>query len=188
MPKAAEEARYKCILDAGIIFSAMLRNYHPGSKETLLEKLYGTAEAIFSVKSQDDFDTIHSAFCSWGARTIRNTNGNMASYGQMAKTLNVVLKVAVYYSHLPNCEASEKLLKFLHAAVDTKMMRMLKKEYPHAFEKWPISIAQVNKKEYNQIRCLVDKFIKEKHGGKITPVQFDDIYWLELNRKGRKDG
>lgn len=57
----------------------------------------------------------------------------VASYGQLAKTLDVTLKVAIYYSHLPNCQKAIKISNWLNAAVDTQMMAMLSKEFQMIF-------------------------------------------------------
>ena len=107
----------------------------------------------------------------------------LASYGQIAKTFDVVLKVTVYYSHLPDVKKSALISKWLNAAVDTKMMAMLKKYYPADVRPWPTAIEQVNSSIYATIQETVRKFIHDKHGGSITPVQFDDIYWEALNRR-----
>ena len=187
-----DEARFKSILDGGLIFSAMLRNFRPGSKRILLEEenLPSTVRKILKCNTQESFDKIHLEFCRWGIRNIIQTHNNEnASYGQIAKTLNVVLKVVVYYSHCPDCQTAKKLSKFLHAAVDNKMMKMLRRTCHKDFapRPWPGTIAQVDKQAYETIRDIVAKFIEEERDGdRITPVQFDDIYWLRLNRTDRK--
>ena len=60
---------------------------------------------------------------------------------------------------------------------------MLKKYYPADVRPWPTAIEQVNSSVYATIQETVRKFIHDKHGGSITPVQFDDIYWEALNRR-----
>jgi hypothetical protein len=105
----------------------------------------------------------------------------LASYGQVAKTLDVTLKVMVYYCHLPDCETSKRLAKWLHAAVDTKMMSILADEYPKEIQPWPARIEEVDKARYLAIQEIVRKFIRKKHNGKLSPVEFDDMYWYKLN-------
>jgi hypothetical protein len=63
------------------------------------------------------------------------------------------------------------------------MMAMLKKYYPADVRPWPATIEQVNSSIYAAIQETVRKCIHDKHGGSITPVQFDDIYWEALNRR-----
>lgn len=107
----------------------------------------------------------------------------MVSYGQIAKTLDVILKVAIYYCHLPNCEKSREISHWLNAAVDTKMMAMLRRYYRDAIKPWPIRVQDVkDRKSYEAIQELVRRFVMEKQSGKILPVQFDDIYWWKLNK------
>ncbi len=178
-----ETSRLHNIIDMGLEFSAMIRLFRRGSKEMLREKILDESRHVFNAKSQEDFDKIHADFCDWGVKTIclAKTSEN-ASYGQIAKTFNVVLNVAVYYCHLPNYKRSRNISRWLHAAVDTKMMAMLKKCYRKDFQQWPTTIKKVDESTYMKIREIVGKFISKKHNGKIMPVQFDDIYWEALNR------
>lgn len=62
------------------------------------------------------------------------------------------------------------------------MMAMLRRQYPGYFPPWPMTVEQVTEHSYAELQELVRRFIREKHEGAITPVQFDDIYWRELNR------
>ncbi|GAI02469.1 unnamed protein product, partial [marine sediment metagenome] len=96
---------------------------------------------------------------------------------------DVVLSVAIYYCHLPNCEKSRQISGWLNAAVDTKMMALLKRHYPEAITPWPTTIKQVNNSTYIRIQETVRKFINDEHDNGITPVQFDDIYFEALKRK-----
>ena len=187
-----EEIRLHNIIDMGLTFSAMIRLFNKGSKEILREKILAEARNVFEAKSEKDFINIHSNFCDWGIKNIslaeKKRNGRIikkaapASYGQIAKTFDVALKVAVYYSHLPNCEKSQEISGWLNAAVDTKIMSMLKKEYSKNIKLWPATGEQVDSTTYVGTQRIVRKFISEKHKGSIMPVQFDDIYWKVLNR------
>lgn len=188
-----QEARLHNVIDMGLNFSAMIRLFDKGAKKKLRARILAEIGGVFEAKSEKHFKDIHSSFCSWGTNNIklaaRRKNGQIikrarrASYGQIAKTFDVVLKVAVYYCHLPNCEKSEPISEWLNAAVDTKMMALLKKCYPEAMRSWPATIERVNSSAYMVIQEVVRKFITERHGGSITSVQFDDIYWEALNRQ-----
>ena len=101
----------------------------------------------------------------------------------MAKTFDVVLKVIVHYCQLPNQNKSKELVVFLNAAIDTKMMAMLKRDYPEHFSTWPRTVEEVDETTYWGLQRLVQTFINDKHDGNITLIQFDDIYWRELNRR-----
>lgn len=188
-----EEIREENILEMGLAFSAMIRLFKKGEKPKLLERLLQEeGQAIFKAESQKEFSRAHTKFCNWGTKNIllaqKRRKGKIiqpeapASYGQIAKTLDVTLKVAVYYAHLPNCNKSQDLLKWLNAAVDTKMVVQLKKQYPDDIRVWPKTIKQVSSITYVAIQNVVRKFIKEYHNNQILPVQFDEIYWNEWNQ------
>lgn len=175
-----EEFRLHNIIDVGLTASAMIRLFKKGEKEEIGKKILTETDKLFNAKSQEDFTNIHSKFCEWGIENISLAKNNIpASYGQIAKTFDVVLKVAVYYSHLPNCKKAQEILEWLNAAVDTRMMKFLRKHYPH--EGIPTKIYEVDKEIYNNIQIIVRRFIEEKHDNRITkPVEFDDIYWRVL--------
>lgn len=188
-----EAIRLHNIIDMGLTFSAMIRLFEKGSKQTLRREMVSQVRNIFNASSRNEFTRIHMEFCDWGTRNIRQAErerkgkvitkkGSPARYGQIAKTLDVVLKVAVYYSHLPGCRRSRKITEWLNAAVDTKMMAFLRKHYPKDIKPWPKTVKQVDKHRYKEIQKVVRRFIKEKYSNRILPVHFDDIYWRELNR------
>jgi len=178
-----QETRLHNIIDMGLGFSAMIRLFDKGTKRKLRKSMITMTKKVFLAKSEEEFKRLHSEFCQWGKKEIGLARkSGTASYGQIAKTLDVVLKVAVYYCHLPECGKSKQLSRWLNAAVDRRMMAMLKKYYPKAIEPWPSAIEQVDSGRYIKIQEIVRKFINERHNGSITPVQFDDIYWEALNR------
>lgn len=188
-----KEARLQNIIDMGLHFSAMIRLFEEGSKRELYREILAQARQVFTAESEGHFKEIHSSFCSWGVRQIilaeRKKRGQVikkaspASYGQIAKTFDVVMKVAVYYCHLPDCEKSQQISGWLNAGVDTRMMGMLKKYYLEDIASWPATIEQVDSSTYTSIQEIVRKFIADRHKGNIIPVQFDDIYWRALNRQ-----
>jgi len=189
-----DEARLHNVIDMGLGFSAMMRLFEKGSKTSLRDEVLRKVDTVFAAGSEKQFNEIHADFCNWGTHNImlaeRKVNGRvvkptgLARYGQIAKTLDVVLKVAVYYCHLPNCGKSDSILGWLHAAVDTKMMALLAECYPEDIRPWPTTVEQVNSLAYAAIQKTVRKFINDRHSGSITPVQFDDIYWEALNKQG----
>jgi hypothetical protein len=183
-PETIASIRLKNIIDVGLTASAMIRLFEQDTKEKKLRgPILKTILKIFEAKSEAEFKRIHSAFCQRGTSEIALARKNkFASYGQIAKTLDVVLKVAIYYCHLPECEKSKELSEWLNAAVDTKMMAKLRKHYPMAIKPWPRTIEKVDRQNYDEIQRIVKKFILEEHQDSITPVQFDDYYWRELNR------
>ena len=193
--KSPQEARLHNIIDMGLDFSAMIRLFEEGSKSTLRAKILTVLPTVFEAESEKHFKDIHSSFCIWGMNNIklatRRRKGQIikkagpASYGQIAKIFDVVLKVVVYYCHLPNCDKSQQISKWLNAAVDTRLLACLKKRYPEDMPSWPTTIEKVDSSSvYMAIQEVVHRVINEAHNGGITPVQFDDIYWQALNRQG----
>jgi len=188
-----EEIKLSNIVDMGLTFSAMIRLYEKGTKQTLHRKILEELKNISNVTEKENFEIIHSDFCKWGIKTLilaeKTKAGKVikkkgpASYGQIAKTFDVVLKVVVYYCHWPNPEKAKGLTEWLHAAVDNKMMKFLKEKYPECFLNWPTSVEEVNETSYLDLQKLVCTFNQDEHDGNIIPVQFDDIYWNILNRK-----
>lgn len=189
-----ERLRFENIVDMGLAFSAMMRVFEKGAKEKLhnwiVDKI---AEKIFNSSSREEFTRIHTEFCDWGTSNIRQAErkrrgkliirkGSPASYGQIAKTLDVTLKVAVYYCHLPDCRKSEIICQWLNAAVDTAMMSDLKRDFPDQTKRWPHSLKEVDKPTYYKIQQLVRESIKREHHGTITCPQWDDIHWKEANQ------
>ncbi len=188
----SEEAKLHNIVDMALEFSAMLRLLQAGSKQKLKNMTLSKLDEVFKAETEAEFNELHDAFCNWGVHNIvlaiKRRNGQVikesgpVSYGQIAKIFDVIFAVVIYYSHYPNYEKSLLISEWLHAAVDTKMMKLLKNAYPGDIGPWPTTIEQVKPGEYLAIQKAVKKFIKEEHGGSITPVQFDDIYWEALNR------
>lgn len=182
-------ARLHNIVDMGLGFSAMMRLFERGSKEKLRDMLLNELPKLLHAKSEEQFKYLHSSFCHWGTKNVtlaEKYKGRQimkaqrpASYGQIAKTLNVVLKVAVHYCHLPDYNRAVLISKWLNAALDTKMMAYIK---PAGTATWPASIEQVDERRYAMLQRVVTNIIQTKHGGSISHVEFDDIYWEGLNR------
>jgi len=186
-----DEAKFHNIIDMALGFSGMMRLFEKKSKNILRDKMISDIPTLLSVKSEREFIDCHASFCRWGVNTIvlaeKVKNGKVtkhsgpASYGQIAKTLNVVLKVVVYYCRLPSERAASVIGKWLEPAVDTKMMAYLKPKNSSIL--WPMTIEQVGFDEYEMLNGAVGELIQDCHQGKIAPVQFDDIYWEALNDK-----
>lgn len=184
----AEQLKLENIVDMGLTFSAMVRLYAKGSKKGLRDQLMAVVRQVFTVGSKEDFVRVHSGFCNKVTEELSLAKGKvLASYGQVAKTLDVVLKVAIYYCHLPNCVRAKEISRWLNPAVDTKMMLFLRKYIEQRNGSvdisWPRTVKNVNETAYRRVQDGVRKFIEDEHSGKILPIQFDDIYWNKLNRE-----
>lgn len=194
--KDLKAVKLRNIVDMALSFSAMMRLFEEGSKEKIQIEILERLPRFFEAGSETEFRSAHNDFCEWGIeniiRTDREKDGELVkekgqpSYGQMAKTLDVVLHVVIHYTHQPDCEPAQTLSKWLNPAMDTKMMTFLAGCYPDVLKPWPKTIEQVGKAEYKAIQHTVRQFVKEEHKDKVLPVDFDDIYWEALNRKGKR--
>jgi len=182
-----EEMKLHTAVDIGLTVSTMMRLFRrkSKSKDTLHAEIYSELPRFFNAKTPDEFKKIHSKFCSqvmgkiWLAKEKKN-----ASYGQIAKTLDVVLKVVIYYSHFPNCTEAQKLSKWLNVAMDTKMMAYLGHLYHKDSQSWPNKVKDVReKKTYDQVQQTVSKYAKDNHLDEILPSQLEDILWAKVNKK-----
>ena len=187
----ASEIKIKMVIDMAITFSAMIRVFEKGSKKKIAPKLENSLDLLTAVDGKDAFEKVHSEFCKWfienvstAEKVLKNKKikkSQNASYGQAAKVFNIVGKVYAYYCHLPDCKSAAKLLPLLHAAVDTKMMKTLKKEYPKENIKAE-TIEAVSQSEYFALQKMVAKHIEDEFNNFILPVQYEDIMWYWLNR------
>ena len=93
----AKAAKLITILNMAFDFTSMSRVFEKGTKDKFIEKVQELISKLAVVTSAEEFDNLHDGFCRWGCRTVkRSREGNKrASYGQVTKTLNVVLKAAV---------------------------------------------------------------------------------------------
>ena len=125
-----------------LTFTAMNRVFEKKSKAKIAQQLGPTLSKLAAVNSPDSFERVHADFCEWFTANISTTakerDGKIvkkpgrASYGHAAKVLDIVLKVYVYYSHQPSCQAATRLMMLLHGAVDTPILKHLRRRYPKA--------------------------------------------------------
>lgn len=190
----AEKIKTQNIIDMAITFTAMVRVFEKKSKKRIADKLYKVAEQLEDIHTREQFEKVHREFCHWFVAAINTAERNLtnqtkkearaASYGHAAKVFDIVMKVYVYYSQLPTKSAAERLIPWLHAGVDTPIMKYLNEKFPS--DAVPSqTVEQVDKKTYARLQKLVQRDISESFNGEIVPVQFDDVKWNELNRNKR---
>lgn len=189
----AEQAKVKNIIDMAFGFSSMTRVFEKESTEKIVNRLNETLSKIAFLENDKEFENLHVGFCQWFKDNIKTAKHNKsgfvikksepASYGQGGKVLDVALKVYVYYCHLPDVKIADKIVNWLNAAVDTRMMKHLKKiAGSEASLIEATSIEDVDAKTYTNLQKLVRKDIKDNFQNSILPVQWDDIIWRQLNK------
>ncbi len=180
------------ILEMALAFTSMGRVFSKKSTSTILDKLRKFFDDLAQVVDQEGYDRLHSDFCDWFTRNIslapkKETEKRAAigprssSYGEAAKVLDVVAKVYVYYCGQPSCATAPVLLPMLHGALDNKMVRRLREQFPKA-RITAKSLTEVNKAEYEKLQSVVAQEIEDAFDAEICRVQYDDIVFRRLNR------
>lgn len=191
----ANEARKDNIIDMGLTFSAMLRLFSSGSKSDIVNLLNVYLNKIQRINSQEDYSTMHKEFCeefsikiTTALKKLKNgktKESRQASFGQAAKIFDIVIKVYVHYSNLPDINVANKVKPFLNGPIDNPIMDYLKEKYNES-KLSAVTIEAIDEEQYNLLQNLVRKDIKERFGNQIIPVEFDDIIWKEKNRPTAK--
>jgi hypothetical protein len=187
----AQQARKENIIDMGLTFAAMLRLFSEGSKEFISKLFLEMFDKLEGVKSQDDYTTLHKQYCEKFSDEVntaqkklkngRSKPSKKASFGQAAKTLDIVIKVYIHYSNLPNGEIADRVKPFLHSPIDNPILKYLKKKYSSTDIK-ANSIESIDKEQYYKLQKLIEEDIEKRFNKDVCPVEFDDILWKEQNR------
>jgi D-ribose pyranose/furanose isomerase RbsD len=188
----ALKAKTKMIIGMAIDFAKMTRVMVEGSNTKIFQKVERLFAELDGVASQERYDQLHADFCEWFTQNICTAEKKLkndrikpvgpSSWGQAAKVLDITAKVLVYYSGLPSPDQAKTLLPVLHGAIDTQILKHLKKK----FRKSAVSattIEEINRTEYQLLQSLITKEIQEDFNSEIHPVQYDDIFFLRLNRQ-----
>lgn len=180
------DAKLVAILNMAFDFTSMARVFESGTKKRFLGQIQHLLLKLTNVNEPEEFNKLHDKFCKWGTDTIKKSGRSEqdnASYGQIAKTLNVVLKVAVYYCNLPDVIQAKNLTPLLHPAIDNPMMKHLKKNYRRDFPKKTQTIASVDRDKYRHLLKLAAKDIQDNFNEPIWLIQWEDILWVNTNFK-----
>jgi hypothetical protein len=188
----AAEIKQRNVIDMALTFTAMIRLFEKGSKPKIAEKLYAEFQTIGEIRHINDFHDFHKKFCDWFTGNIkiaqkeRNNKiikeSGYALYGHAAKLLDVTLKVYVYYSSLPNKNATVTLLPFLNSAIDNPILKHLKASFPNEYIPSK-TVEQIDENSYKKLQQLIKSDIKTNFNNEIFPTQYDDIMWYRLNRE-----
>lgn len=89
----------------------------------------------------------------------------------------------VSYCGLPDQRQAERLLPWLHPAIDNQMMDYLRERYRDGFPSGVKKIGDVDKRTYRALLGLAARDAKEHIGGGLVPVQWEDVVWGEANGK-----
>lgn len=181
----AEAAKLIAIMNMAFDFTSMSRVFEKGTKDKFIQKVGVLLPKLASVSSANEFNQVHHSFCRWACMEIKRSRKGAGgvSYGQIAKTLNVFLKAAVYYCTLPDRPTAERLIPWLHPAIDNPMMDYLQQKFPRDLPARLDSMVNVDEHIYQVLLDLAGRDINERFGGALTPIQWEDIVWLTINGK-----
>jgi hypothetical protein len=183
----AEQAKKRNIIDMAVGFTGMTPLFQEGSAGLIKEKLTELCEGLDRIGLEQDFRKMHRDFCQWFVKTIRLVKSEQpASYAHAAKTLDLALKVYVYYCKMPNPAKAEALLPMLNGAIDTHMLSYLYgklediegKPYPPHYS-WTIDV--INREDYDLLQKVIRQDIMNSFNDDVLPVQYHDIMSRQLN-------
>ncbi len=138
---------------------------------------------LTNIKKTEDFDTFHKQWASEFMNNIKINSGDICSYGQAQKAINVFLKLLVDWSNLPDPDTAKKVRPFLHVPLDSILMKTISKHYNYFYKKeikslqrgiYSFSLSNINEIVYYKWQY----FFREKNPEK--PLLFD-IEWA-INR------
>ena len=192
MKAKAKKVKIQNIIDMAVSFSAMGRVFEKGSTEKIKARLNNCIDEFLNMSTKQEYQTKHKQFCEWLTTNMktaeRKKHGRIikrsqyASWGQAAKVIDIVLKVCIYYCNLPSAEVSSKIIPWLNGAIDTRILDDLKKRYNSSIISQASAIQDIDKARYEELQQIINTDIKKSFNGEISPVQYDDIKWRELNR------
>lgn len=186
-----EEAKQRNIIDMAISFSEMKRVFGKGSTDKIKKKLYEYIDEFFNAQSEEKYRKKHREFCKWMTENITRSkrkgkgvnSSKKASWGQAAKVIDIALKVCIYYCNLPSPSASSRIVPWLNGGIDTALLEYLRDKCDPPLPKRISTLADITEEVYDELQDLIRSDIRESRNGEISPVQYDDIKWRELNQK-----
>jgi len=177
----AVQAKKKNVVDMAVGFTKMPRVFTKGNTALIKEQLVEILDGLDEIGSYDDLMKMHDDFYKWCLENITPAKGaKRPSYGQVAKVIDVVLKVYVYYCKLPNPTKAEKLVPMLNSPIDTQIYKHLLKLVGQSTSR--ANLKRIDKDLYHTLQELIRVDILKSFNSDIFPVQYDDIMWRRLNR------
>jgi hypothetical protein len=189
----AEDEKIKNIIEMAIDFSKMVRVFKKGSDDKIAKKIGYFLNEAETFQREEDFRKAHNKFCKWFTTNIKTAKrkkderiikrSRYASWGHAAKTLDVSLKVCVYYCGLPSPAFSKKIVSWLNCGIDKKILDDLRSNDKKLGERVKATtLEEIKKEDYNMLQDAIKNRIKKEFNNKIISVEYDDIKWRELNR------
>jgi hypothetical protein len=175
-----DEIKRKNIIDMALGFTATIRLFEMKSKKKIAAKLEDLFLRLSHVHTPEDYEVEHRSICDWFTKSIKLAKGGNASYGHAAKILDVTIKVYVYYCALPTPKDAERLIPFLHGAIDTEIMNHIKPRCSRKIE--ATSLSHVDESAYQVLQAALANDLAQSETPDLHPVEYDDVLWRLLNK------
>ena len=151
-----EIGRIKTIVGMAVSFTAMLRVFEKGQGTKIKKRIARFLKSLPRVRTKREFDARHDKFCRRFTATVRlaKAQGDRnVSYGQAAKVLDVALKACVDFCLIPDPATSQRVKPFLHAGIDTPMLKHLKKRGELKIA--ASSVHEINRQTYRLLQAAI---------------------------------
>lgn len=127
-----------------------------------------------NIQSRDEFDRWHDEFVGRVKNEIRTTSkGELISYGQAQKPVNVFLKLYIDWANLPNLEIANRLRNHLHVPLDSVVMKYVRSHFPKDFQEFKLTVnplSSIDKEHYYSWQQCFRRICPEK------PLLID-VFW-----------
>lgn len=175
-----DDLKISLILDMALSWSATLRIFEgeqekkrKTSKDKFIEEIRKMVNNLTKIISQPEFDEIHERTCYNLKEKVNLNTGEYPSYGQIAKMVDMGIKVSVLFCNIPDGK-SDRIKEYLHCPIDNINIKFLKKYIVDDEFRKIYSMADIDYPKYIKIQNGIREYIKENKL-KITPVEFDII-------------
>jgi len=126
------------------------------------------------IPTHDKFDAWHDQFVKKVRSTIGTTSrGEMISYGQAQKPINVFLKVYVDWAELPKPEIATRLRPYLHVPLDSVLMKYIRYHFPQYYQRFNLKVTPLSQMEKEQYYSW-QKCFREIYPRKPLII---DVFW-----------
>jgi hypothetical protein len=112
---------------------AIGRVLEKGSVDRFADLMFETVPRFYGLVTRGHFDSVHAGACEKILSSFRTNRGDMLSYGQAQKPLNVFLKVYVDWAGQPNVDLAQKLRPLLHVPLDSLLMKFIAREFSEGY-------------------------------------------------------
>lgn len=189
--RTPHDALRRNVIDMALGFTATMRVFEQRSKATIANLLAEHLLNAQNTSSKEAFEAVHESFCMQFITKVRVAerhlkNGSVrsaasASYGHAAKMFDVCAKVWFYYCHMPDQDTATRITPYLHAAIDTPILKRLKSLPDHKVT--ASTLSGIDQGTYRALQTLAARDQVDTYPTATMMVHYDDLVWSELSRE-----